>query len=217
MRSASSASVTRRIGGLRALLVDVPALEMLERRGVHGDQRRMDDRPGIHQRAGERVAAVLDHAGKRAADHVERMVLQPQRKHAGRQPLGADRDRHLERPVLARQPGQGAGLGEGRVGAVAGVVRRLSRKHTSRTCRAAGTRPVRPCRCGASARAMSGCAVAGAGQRISSASRTASRDVVRHQRQLRLVPAAKILHQDRAAGRACAATAARSRRHSRTS
>ena len=67
-------------GGLRALLVDVPALEMLERRGVHGDQRRMDDRPGIHQRAGERIAAVLDHAGKRAADDGERMVLLRQRK-----------------------------------------------------------------------------------------------------------------------------------------
>ena len=51
---------------LRALLVDVPALEMLERPGIHDDQRRMDDRAGIHQRGRERVAAVLDHAGKRA-------------------------------------------------------------------------------------------------------------------------------------------------------
>ena len=62
--------------GLRAFLVDVPALEMLERAGIHHDQRRMDDRPGIHQRARQRVAAGLDHAGKGAADHVERMSRQ---------------------------------------------------------------------------------------------------------------------------------------------
>ena len=57
-------------GRLRALPVDVPAFEMLERRSVHGDQRWMNDRPGIHQRGRERIAAVLDHAGKRAADNI---------------------------------------------------------------------------------------------------------------------------------------------------
>ena len=36
---------------LCAFLVNVPALEMLDRTGVHDDQRRMDDRPGVHQRA----------------------------------------------------------------------------------------------------------------------------------------------------------------------
>ena len=60
--------------GLRAFLVDVPALEMLDRAGIHHDQRRMDDRPGIHQRARQRVAAGLDHAGKRASDHLERVL-----------------------------------------------------------------------------------------------------------------------------------------------
>ena len=59
---------------LRALLVDIPALEMLDRPGIHDDQRRMNDRPGIHQRSRQRVAARLDHAGKRASDHIERMV-----------------------------------------------------------------------------------------------------------------------------------------------
>src|SRR6185312_3609214 len=44
---------------LRAFLVNVPALEMLDRPGVHDDQRRMDDRPGIHQRRRQCVAAGL--------------------------------------------------------------------------------------------------------------------------------------------------------------
>src|SRR3984893_2439905 len=33
--------------GLRAFLVNVPALEMLDRAGIHEDQRRMDDPRGI--------------------------------------------------------------------------------------------------------------------------------------------------------------------------
>src|SRR6478735_12474660 len=57
--------------GLRALLVDVPALEMLDRAGIHDDQRWMDNRSGIHQRARQRVAAGLDRAGKRPPDHIE--------------------------------------------------------------------------------------------------------------------------------------------------
>src|SRR6202022_2572694 len=36
--------------GLRTFPVNVPALEMLNRAGIHDDQRRMDDRAGIHQR-----------------------------------------------------------------------------------------------------------------------------------------------------------------------
>ena len=60
--------------GLRAFLVNVPALEMLDRAGIHHDQRRMDDRPGIHQRARQRIAAGFDRAGKGAADHVERVI-----------------------------------------------------------------------------------------------------------------------------------------------
>ncbi len=60
--------------GLRTFLVNVPAFEMFDRAGIHHDQRRMNDRPGIHQRARQRVAAGLDHAGKRASDHVERVT-----------------------------------------------------------------------------------------------------------------------------------------------
>ena len=36
---------------LRAFLVNVPTLEMLDGAGIHHDQRRMDDRAGIHQRS----------------------------------------------------------------------------------------------------------------------------------------------------------------------
>ena len=109
--------------------MDVPRLEVLQRRGIHGDQRRMDDRPRIHQRARQRIAARLDHAGKRAADHLQRVRLQRQREHARRQPLGADGDRRLEGPVLAREPGQRAGFRERDLGAVAGIPGRLGKQH----------------------------------------------------------------------------------------
>jgi len=57
----------------------------------------MDDRPGVHQRAGERVAAVLDHAGKgRAEITASACSLRLSGKHAGRQALGAHGDRRLE-------------------------------------------------------------------------------------------------------------------------
>ena len=49
--------------------------EMLERRGIHGDQRRVDDRPGIHQCARQGIAARLDHAGKGIADRADRVFL----------------------------------------------------------------------------------------------------------------------------------------------
>ena len=58
-----------------------------------------------------------------------------EREHADRQPLGADGDGDLERPVLARQPGQGAGLGEAGVGAVAGIVRGLCKNHRAESRR----------------------------------------------------------------------------------
>src|ERR1700704_6651062 len=35
---------------LRAFLVNVPALEMFHRTGIHDDQRRMGDWPGVYQR-----------------------------------------------------------------------------------------------------------------------------------------------------------------------
>ncbi len=131
----------------------------------------------------------------------ERVILQPQRQHAGRQPLRPDRDRDLVRSVLAREPRQACR--SRRTPHRRGCRRRArpSRKCRSRTCRAAGTRPVRPLRCGAErARDI---VLRGRGGRAEDQFGVAHRrgDVVRHQRQLRLVPPAKILHRDDAAGR----------------
>ena len=53
---------------LRTFVVNVPPLEVLQRRGVHHHQRRVDDGAGIHQRAGERIAAST-HGGECFADH----------------------------------------------------------------------------------------------------------------------------------------------------
>ncbi len=122
----------RRLG---ALLVNVPAREVLERRGIHDDERRVDDRPRIHQRARQRIAAGLDDARECAADDGERVLAQPQRQHAGRQPLGTHRDRDLERTMLAREPWQRAGLGERDVGAVAGRARGLRENHRAESAR----------------------------------------------------------------------------------
>ena len=147
---------------------------MLQRRRVHGDQRRVNDRPGVHQRARQRIAARLDHAGKRAADHSQRMRLQRQREYARRQPLGTDGDRRLEGPMLAREPRQRAGLGERDLGAVAGIPLRPSANSIEPNVPGGRNTTWPSARCGASARAMSGCAVAGAGHTMSSAPRTAS-------------------------------------------
>ena len=95
-------------GRLRALVVDVPALEMLERRGIHDDQRRMDDRPGVHQRAGQRIAAVLDHAGKRAADDVERVLACSR---SGSTPVGS----RFARIVIATSNGPCLRVSHGKV------------------------------------------------------------------------------------------------------
>jgi hypothetical protein len=73
MRSASSASVTRRMAGCGSFLVDVPLVEMFDRAGVHGDQRRMNDRAGIHQRARQRIAAWLDGASETQPRSRQRM------------------------------------------------------------------------------------------------------------------------------------------------
>jgi len=39
--------------------------EMLDRPGIHQDERRMDDRSGIHQRAVERIGKGLDPRDRR--------------------------------------------------------------------------------------------------------------------------------------------------------
>ena len=204
-------------GRLGALLVDVPALEMLQRPGIHDDQRRMDDRPGIHQRGRERVAAILDHAGKRRPQHRERMVLSGQREDAGRQPLGAHGDRRLERPVLAREPRQRPGLGERDLGAVAGIVRGLGEQQRAERARAAGTRPGRRRDVAQAVQAISCCAVAGVGHKISSAPRTASPMSSVTSAGLASRRPAKSLTTIVPPLARCAATAARSRRHSRIS
>ena len=67
--------------------------------------------------------------GNARADHIERMIGSFQRKHADRQPLGADGDGDFERAMLARQPGQRAGFGESDGGMIAGVVRGLGENH----------------------------------------------------------------------------------------
>ena len=115
--------------GLRAFLVNVPGFEMLQWPGIHHDQRRMNDRAGIHQRAGQSIAARLDDAGESLVDYLAGVIGQRQRKHAGRQPLGADGDGDLEGPVLARQPRQRAGLGKGDAGVVAGVMGGFGENH----------------------------------------------------------------------------------------
>jgi hypothetical protein len=116
-------------GGLGALLVDVPAREMLDRTGIHDDQRGVDDRPGIHQGARERIAARLDDARERARDHGQRLGRPVLREDAGRQPFGPHRDGDLGGPVLADEPGQGAGLGEADAAMRAGPVRRVREDH----------------------------------------------------------------------------------------
>jgi len=60
---------------------------------------------------------------------MECMIGLIKRKHANRQPFGTDADSDLERPVLARQPRQGAGLCETRVGAIASVVHSLGENY----------------------------------------------------------------------------------------
>lgn len=80
----------------------------------------MDDGAGIHQRARERVAAAV-HARVGHADGVDRLRGLACRIDAGGQADRADRDVDLALAMLARQVGQGAGLGPGHVGAVASL------------------------------------------------------------------------------------------------
>src|SRR5215471_15550075 len=50
---------------LRAFLVDVPSIKMLDRAGVHDNLWGVDDGPRVHQGAGERISARLDHSRER--------------------------------------------------------------------------------------------------------------------------------------------------------
>ena len=110
-------------GRLGALVVDVPALEVLQRAGVHQDQRRMDDRSRVHQCAGQRILDRFDRR-KGSAQHGKSLRRLAGREHSGWQPRGAHGDGDFGRAVLARQPRQRSGLGEGDVSLASGVAQR---------------------------------------------------------------------------------------------
>ena len=145
------------------------------------------------------------------------MIRRLERKHADRQPLGADGDGDLERPVLARQPWQRAGLGEAAaVGAIAGVTRGASRRSSSRTSPGGRntTWPSRQMQARAG-RAMSCCAKRRGRAQDQLGVADGFGDVSRHQRQLNVVPAVGVLQDDaRALPRDAPLPARASRRHS---
>src|ERR1700682_5735921 len=114
--------------GLRSFVVDVPLLEMLERSGIHDDERRMNDRPSIHERSREHIAAGLDRSRESAADDAERMICARKREDTGRQPLATGGDLHLMERLLARQPGQATSLREGKARVVAGLPDHLGKE-----------------------------------------------------------------------------------------
>ena len=102
---------------------------------------------GIHQRTRQRIAARLDGARKGRPMTASAWSASAKRKDAGRQVLAARRDLHLVRPVLARQPRQGAGLGEGDTRLVAGLPGRLRQEdRTERARRQEHHLPVRKMR-----------------------------------------------------------------------
>ena len=175
--------------------------------------------PGIHQRAGERIAAILDHAGESASTMTaSAWSLRVERKHAGRQPLGAHGDGDLERPVLARQPRQRAGLRKGHVGAIAGVMRSLGEQHRAEGCRrqehhlAVGEmRREQPARCRPARWPAPG---TGSARRRARPRPMSVGDAAPARTSWR--PLKSLTRMRRPAAR-CAATACASRRHSRTS
>ena len=112
-------------GRLRPFLVDIPTIEMLDGAGIHDDERRMDDAAGIHQRAGQGIAARFDRLRKSPADHIERVRRPAERKHARGQAHAAAGYPHLIGALFAGKPGQRARLGEGGRCVVAGVPRRF--------------------------------------------------------------------------------------------
>ena len=172
--------------------------------------------PGIHERARQRIAAGLNHAGKGATDHVEGMIGGNERKYADRKPFGVDRDGHFERSVLTRQPGQGAGFGEAHRGVIVGVMAAAAKIIEPKV--AGGRNTTWPsAKCGASSLAISCCAKAGVGQRISSAWRTASAMSVVTAASCTLCRPLESFRVMREPAARCYVTCAASRRHRRTS
>ncbi len=82
--------------------MNVPLRKMFQRRRIHDDQRRMDDRPGIHQSRRQNIATGFDGSWEPAwlitaiADHAL------QRKDAGRQTRRACGDEDFRETVPAR-------------------------------------------------------------------------------------------------------------------
>ncbi|MNI43161.1 hypothetical protein D3C73_974830 [compost metagenome] len=113
-------------GRLRAFVMDVPLVEMLQGPGIHQDERRVNDGARVHQRAGQPVFNGFD-AGIGLAQQRQRVVGQTAGKHAGGQARGVAADHHRV-AVLARQIGQGAGFRVGDAGGVAGVFLRARKK-----------------------------------------------------------------------------------------
>ena len=75
---------------LRAFGVDVPALEVLQRRRVHHHQRRMDHRPGVHQRARQRIAAAMHRRiGAARSPPAPRRPAAPDRRRSAGAPRGS--------------------------------------------------------------------------------------------------------------------------------
>ena len=112
-------------GRLGAFVVNVPALEMLDRAGVHQDQRRMDDRAGVHQGARQRVLDGLDCIGKGLRNDGNGFIGLARGQHTGWQPRSTGRNPNFGLTLLARQPGQSTGLGNGEIGGTARIAHPL--------------------------------------------------------------------------------------------
>jgi len=136
---------------------------------IHHNQRRMDDRSGIHQRSRQRVAARLNHAGKRASDHVDRVI-------GGFSAENTPTGSRLARMVMATSNGPLLRVSHGSVPvsakahacALPASRAGFRKDHRAEGCRGRNTTCHR-LKCGASRPAISCCAKAGAGHRISSA------------------------------------------------
>ncbi len=105
--------------------MNVPGREVLQRAGVHHDQRWVDDGAGVHQGTGQGIFAAL-HAGEDLANHIQGVIGIARRVHASRQAGGAGGDVDDGIAMLAGQPGQGAGFGPADIGLVAGAAHDLA-------------------------------------------------------------------------------------------
>src|SRR5258705_3901803 len=127
MRSASSASVTRRIAGwVPSLWMSHlskcsigPAFMVISGGWMIG--------PAFISAHREGIAAWFDGVWKRALDHAQRVRREAEWKHASRQPRAPARDADRIRTLLAREPWQGPGLRGCDLGAVARVLCRAGK------------------------------------------------------------------------------------------